>query len=247
MAREGIAGPRGVNLGRVQKSANSSHPAGGAKIRGFEPLTALAALDEPREAQAGTLLAQAFGDNPMNRAVIGGNRDSRVRVNKHGMTASLAASRRFSFRRVSLAEPTASRGSPASELTGALIALDPGGYPVAPPPIRLQLRCLWGQGLRVMRRWGQLYGLLDACHPKQPHCYLSLIATHPDHQRRGIGGALLANWLEDVDARGMASYLETDRSELVGFYRAAGFKVERELEAFGSPIWCMSRPPMTGS
>jgi ribosomal protein S18 acetylase RimI-like enzyme len=71
---------------------------------------------------------------------------------------------------------------------------------------------------------------------------LSLIAIHPARQRQGIGGALLAAWLRDVDSRAMASYLETDRGELVGFYRAAGFTVTRELEAFGTPIWCMSRP-----
>ncbi|MBW2290800.1 MAG: GNAT family N-acetyltransferase [Deltaproteobacteria bacterium] len=127
-------------------------------------------------------------------------------------------------------------------MSGALIALDPGGYPAAPPPIRLQFRCLWGQGPRVMQRWARLYRTLDACHPEQPHCYLSLIAIHPARQRQGIGGALLADWLRDVDSRAMASYLETDRGELVGFYRAAGFAVTRELEAFDTPIWCMSRP-----
>jgi ribosomal protein S18 acetylase RimI-like enzyme len=98
-----------------------------------------------------------------------------------------------------------------------------------------------------MRRWGRLYRVLDACHPREPHCYLSLIAIHPTQQRRGLGGALLAAWLRDVDAKAMASYLETDRSELVGFYQAAGFAVERKLEAFGAPIWCMSRPAMTQS
>ncbi len=98
-----------------------------------------------------------------------------------------------------------------------------------------------------MRRWARLYRTLDACHPKEPHCYLSLIAIHPARQRQGIGRALLAAWLQDVDARAMASYLETDRSELVGFYRAVGFAVVRELEAFGTPIWCMSRPAMIGN
>lgn len=93
-----------------------------------------------------------------------------------------------------------------------------------------------------MHRWGQLYRQLDECHPSEPHCYLSLLAVHPARQRRGIGRSLLDTWLTDVDARGMPSYLETDRKELVGFYQSAGFRVERELEAFGASIWCMSRP-----
>jgi len=192
------------------------------------------------------MLALAFRDNPMNRAIIGPNQHQRMRVNRHGMVASLVASRRFSFRRVILAQPEAARGSQTAEPIGALIALDPSGYPVAPPPVREQIRCLWGQGPRVMQRWGRLYRLLDACHPKEPHCYLSLIAIHPERQRRGIGRSLLDAWLQDVDARAMASYLETDRSELLGFYQAAGFAVERELEAFDTPIWCLSRPAVAG-
>jgi ribosomal protein S18 acetylase RimI-like enzyme len=209
---------------------------------GLAPQPAITGLDEAREAQASALLARAFRDNPMNRAVIGPDRSRRLRVNQYGMTAALAASRKYSFRRVALADSEAPRGG----VSGALIALDPGGYPAAPPPIHLQFRCLWGQGPGVMRRWSRLYVILDACHPKQPHCYLSLIAIDPTRQRRGIGRCLLEAWLRDVDARAMASYLETDRRELVGFYQAAGFSVERDLEAFGTPIWCMSRPAKTG-
>ena len=212
----------------------------GASGLGLEP--AIARLDEAREAQASALLARAFLDNPMNRAVIGLDRNQRLRVNQYGMAASLAASRRYSFRRVALTDS----GAPRVDLSGALIALDPGGYPAAPPPIRLQIRCLWGQGPWVMRRWARLYRMLDAWHPKEPHCYLSLIAIEPARQGRGIGRSLLETWLRDVDARAMASYLETDRRELVGFYQAAGFSVERDLEAFGTPIWCMSRPAKTG-
>ncbi len=106
------------------------------------------------------------------------------------------------------------------------------------------MRCLWGQGVRVLRRWSRLHRVLDAYHPRHPHCYLALLATHPAHERKGIGTALLNAWLRDVDARAMSSYLETDRGELVGFYRAAGFRVEQELEPFGTPVWCMSRPAM---
>ncbi len=155
------------------------------------------------------------------------------------MTTSLLSARRSSFRRL-LLEPE-DLGLPGGA-AGALVALDPGGYPVAPPPILAQLRCLWGQGLRVMRRWGELYRILDACHPKEPHCYLALIATHPERRGRGFGRLLLDAWLRDVDARAMASYLETDRRELLPFYRSAGFCVEREIVAFDIPIWCMSRP-----
>lgn len=111
-----------------------------------------------------------------------------------------------------------------------------------PPPLGAQLRCLWGQGLAVMRRWGRLYRMLDACHPKQPHGYLSLIATHPERRGCGLGRALLESWLRDVDAHAVPSYLETDRRELLPFYQSAGFEIERKITAFDVPIWCMARP-----
>lgn len=203
--------------------------------------TRILPLGPDLEASAAPTLALAFRDNPINRAVIQGNRSRRLKVNTYGMTASLAATRRFSFRRVLRESGPGAPEVPESGISGGLIALDPGGYPAKFPPWSVQLRCLFGQGFRVMHRWGQLYRLLDACHPPDPHCYLSLLAVHPARQGRGLGRALLEAWLEDVDARRMPSYLETDRRELVGFYQAAGFDVERELEAFGASIWCMSR------
>jgi ribosomal protein S18 acetylase RimI-like enzyme len=198
-------------------------------------------LDPALEPAAAPVLALAFRDNPINRAVIEGNLGRRLKVNTHGMVASLAATRRFSFR-LALREPQfeAADGTP-TDISAGLVALNPGGYPAALPPLAVQLRCLWGQGFRVMHRWGQLYRQLDECHPKEPHCYLSLLAVHPARQRRGLGRSLLDAWLADVDARQMPSYLETDRKELVGFYQSAGFQVEHELEAFGASIWCMSR------
>jgi ribosomal protein S18 acetylase RimI-like enzyme len=205
------------------------------------------ALGPEHESAAGAMLALAFRDNPINRAVIQRDRETRLKVNAYGMAASLAASRRYSFRRMVLDAPDVPTEPDRGEIAASLIALDPGGYPTAPPPMAMQLRCIWGQGLRVLRRWGQLYRLLDGHHPEEPHCYLALIATHPDRRHRGIGRALLDVWLRDVDARAMPSYLETDRSELLGFYQAAGFGVDRELEAFGRPVWCMSRPAQTRS
>jgi ribosomal protein S18 acetylase RimI-like enzyme len=217
--------------------------ASGAMGGGDESCASVQILDlgSDLEQTASGTLAFAFRDNPINRAVIRANRARRMRVNAFGMTASLVASRRFSFRKVLCEEPAHAPEVAEGGISGGLIALDPGGYPAALPPVSVQLRCLWGQGFRIMQRWGQLYRQLDACHPTEPHCYLSLLAVHPARQGRGFGRRLLDTWLADVDARKMPGYLETDRKELVAFYQSAGFEVERELEAFGTTVWCMSR------
>ena len=198
-------------------------------------------LGSKLEQTASGTLAFAFRDNPINRAVIRANRAHRMSVNTYGMIASLVASRQFSFRKVLCEEPAHAPEVAEGGISGGLIAFHPGGYPAALPPVSVQLRCLWGQGFRIMHRWGQLYRQLDECHPTEPHCYLSLLAVHPARQRRGFGRRLLDTWLADVDARKMPGYLETDRKELVAFYQSAGFEVERELEAFGTTVWCMSR------
>lgn len=211
----------------------------GPREGGNGPAGRILSLEAPLEAAAAALLARAFRDNPVNRAVIGGDRERRLRVNGYGMELSLLASRRFANRRVFVEGADSEEESAPS---AALVAMHPGGYPVAAPPIRAQLRCLFGQGLRVVGRYGRVYRLLDRHHPKDPHAYLALIATRPERQGRGLGRALLEAWLRDVDALGVASYLETDRRELLAFYGGAGFEVTRELRAFDIPIWCMQRP-----
>jgi GNAT superfamily N-acetyltransferase len=51
---------------------------------------------------------------------------------------------------------------------------------------------------------------LDADHPQdEPHYYLSLLATHDDHRGNGLGMALLAACLEQIDAQRMPAYLES--------------------------------------
>jgi GNAT superfamily N-acetyltransferase len=47
-------------------------------------------------------------------------------------------------------------------------------------------------------------------HPHgEPHYYLSLLGTHPEHRGHGLGMALLAENLTRIDAEGAAAYLES--------------------------------------
>jgi len=74
------------------------------------------------------------------------------------------------------------------------------------------------------------FGCFDTARPHdEPHYYLSLLATHPEHRGHGHGMALLADNLAEVDREGMASYLESTnpkndhRYEQQGFARAGSF------------------------
>jgi GNAT superfamily N-acetyltransferase len=86
----------------------------------------------------------------------------------------------------------------------------------------------------------------DAAHPRdEPHYYLSLLATHPDHRGRGVGMGLLADNLARIDAEGAGAFLESSnpvndrRYERLGFVRCGEF----ELSEDGPSVTQMWRDP----
>ncbi|MGH2406757.1 MAG: GNAT family N-acetyltransferase [Candidatus Limnocylindrales bacterium] len=69
----------------------------------------------------------------------------------------------------------------------------------------------------------------DAARPRdEPHYYLSLLGTHPDHRGRGLGMALLADNLARIDEEGAPAYLESTNPANDHRYASVGF------EAIGS-------------
>jgi GNAT superfamily N-acetyltransferase len=82
----------------------------------------------------------------------------------------------------------------------------------------------------------QVRGLLErfeTSHPrKRPHYYLSLLGVHPDHRGKGLGMALLAENLEQLDAENFPSYLESSnpgnnhRYERLGFRQVGDFTTQ---------------------
>jgi len=70
----------------------------------------------------------------------------------------------------------------------------------------------------------ELLERFSAAQPKtEPHYYLTLLGTHPNHRGRGIGMRLLAHTLALIDSEHMPAYLEStnpannDRYARVGF------------------------------
>ncbi|QYG93485.1 GNAT family N-acetyltransferase [Iamia sp. SCSIO 61187] len=93
-------------------------------------------------------------------------------------------------------------------------------------------------------------GVLRACeraHPPSPdHWYLAVLGTHPDHQGRGVGSALLRPVLERCDLDGTGAYLESSKPENVAFYERHGFRATDTITPGGSPpltlMWRDPRP-----
>jgi GNAT superfamily N-acetyltransferase len=77
-------------------------------------------------------------------------------------------------------------------------------------------------------RSGQFVELLDrfsAAQPKtEPHYYLTLLGTHPDHRGRGIGMQLLAENLALIDTEHMPAYLESTNPANNNRYARVGFE-----------------------
>jgi ribosomal protein S18 acetylase RimI-like enzyme len=194
----------------------------------------LGALRASEREPAVQVLARAFRDNPLNVAVIGpGDPERRRRANAHGLRSLIPVAHAHGGVRALRAD---------GELAAVLIASAPGAHPLPPAPLPARLRCLFGQGLRVARRWAEVFHELAPLHPAEPHWYLGTLGVEPARQHRGLGRALLADWLAEVDRGGSCAYLETDRPENVAFYQRAGFVCLGETSILSVRVWRMRRP-----
>ena len=76
--------------------------------------------------------------------------------------------------------------------------------------------------------------------------YLSILGIAPPFQGQGLGEALIQPMLEQTDARGCHTYLETFTPRNMRFYEKLGFQ---EAGAFDEPVtrtryWVMVRSPL---
>jgi GNAT superfamily N-acetyltransferase len=81
-----------------------------------------------------------------------------------------------------------------------------------------------------------LFDRFDAHHPKEPHYYLSLWATHRDHAGRDLGTALIHENLARIDKERMPAYLESTNPANRSRYEGLGFRWRGEFGVAGGPL-----------
>ena len=99
-------------------------------------------------------------------------------------------------------------------------------------------------GAAGAQEMAELFERFEVNHPRrQPHAYLSLLATHPDHRGKGIGQALLAEDLRRWDGLGVPTYLESTNPANDHRYERAGFRAVGRFVAVrdDAPITTMWR------
>jgi GNAT superfamily N-acetyltransferase len=92
----------------------------------------------------------------------------------------------------------------------------------------------------------ELFDRFDANHPRQqPHFYLSMLGTHPDHRGQGKGMGLLAANLAEIDELHLPAYLESSNRANDRRYGRLGFALIGEFAAPGGgpTVGCMWRDP----
>ena len=91
-----------------------------------------------------------------------------------------------------------------------------------------------------------LFDGFGANHPRhEPHFYLSLLGTHPDHRGQGKGIGLLAENLARIDELRRPAYLESSNRANDPRYERLGFVEIGEFSAPGNgpTVGCMWRDP----
>jgi ribosomal protein S18 acetylase RimI-like enzyme len=131
------------------------------------------------------------------------------------------------------------------EHTGGALWAPPGKWRTTlADTLRLAWPILRGSRGRALKAFSAL-SAIEKVHPRQPHWYLAVLGTDPDHQGKGIGSALMGPVLTRCDVEGIPAYLESSKESNIGYYERFGFTVERELAlGKGAPtVWPMWREP----
>ena len=180
------------------------------------------------------VLGRAFDDDPVMEFVIGG----RPVAPRAALLLGLFARMHVADRSVFVAEDAGT-----GEVLGAAVWAPPGPWRVPMyryvrhvPPL---IRAVGGRHVGKI----SVLAAMEKRHPREPHHYLAIIGTDPDHQGKGVGAALMAPTLERCDEEGLPAYLESSKESNVGYYARFRFDVTAPYTLKGGPtMYFMWRP-----
>lgn len=183
----------------------------------------------------GDVLADAFGEDPVFCWLIppgAPKREQRMRTFFTSMARTYLRNGKLCYL--------------AGDNSGAAMWAPPGkwGLPVKDMGVESfpQSIAFRGRLLRALRTQLQI----DGIHPRKPrHWYLGYLGARQANQGQGLGSELLRTQLANVDAEGLAAYLESSNERNVPLYERHGFKVTGEVKALGHgpTIYLMWRDP----
>jgi ribosomal protein S18 acetylase RimI-like enzyme len=177
-------------------------------------------------------LVKAFDDDPLMRFLF---RSDSSRPRK--MRALFVSE---SGRALKKGEVFTTNGDAAK---GGAIWMAPGHWKMGGTELLGQIPLFARLGIEGIRGLSFL-SVVEKAHPKEPHWYLAILGTDPQHQGKGIGSALIDPVLKRCDADGIPAYLESSKEQNIPFYRRHGFEIRDEISAKGSPpVWPMWRDP----
>lgn len=89
-------------------------------------------------------------------------------------------------------------------------------------------------------------GKLSAPHVEETDWYLSILGLDPAHRGKGLGAGLVRPVLEQADAAGVASYLETFTPGNIKFYEGLGYRTVARIEepVLGAAYHVLRRAPL---
>jgi GNAT superfamily N-acetyltransferase len=106
----------------------------------------------------------------------------------------------------------------------AALWVPPGGTEMSPEQEERFMDLASGLGPEA-EDFRELARRFEAAHPhEEPHYYLSLLGTHPDHRGKGLGMQLVAHNLALIDEEHCAAYLESSNPANNHRYARVGFE-----------------------
>lgn len=183
----------------------------------------------------GSTLGAAFEDDPVMRWLLGGDRTDAGRVG-------------CLYRAIAHGHLADGLSTVTPDHEAVAIWAAPGRFAIPAHRFLRYIPCLvTALGVRGLRRVPSM-AEVEKLHPREPHYYLAVLGTHPDHQHKGMGSAAMAPLLARADRHGVPCYLESSKEENLAFYSRHGFEVTgtHDLAGGSGPrLWLMWREPAT--